>query len=74
MPEFTICAVADSPGEREMLASWLSKWRGRETTISQNEGCGCCVDLYRVTGPDEAMREIPAQMLAARVGSKKHGA
>jgi hypothetical protein len=75
MPEFRICAVRDNSGERELLESWLSKWRGRDTIkLSQNEGCGCCVDIYRVTGPDEAMREVPAQMLTARVESKKHGA
>jgi hypothetical protein len=74
MPEFTIIADCDRPGERELLDSWLSKWRGRNTTISENEGCGCCVDMYRVTGPDEAMREVPAQMLADRAEGKKHGA
>jgi len=73
MPEFTICAVRDSPGERELLASWLAKWRERTTSISENEGCGCCVDIYQVVGPEEAMNELPPQMLAERA-DKRHGA
>ena len=74
MPEFTICASLDAPGERELLNSWLDRWRGRLLALSENRGCGCCVDIFEVTGPEEAMKELPVEMLAARAGSIHHGA
>ena len=71
MPDFTIIAVSESPAERELLDAWVLKWRERVAFISENKGCGCCVDIYDVSASEEAMREIPREMLSNN--SDNHG-
>ncbi len=34
------------------------------TFISDNTGCGCCVDIYDVEGPQEGIDAIPAPLSA----------
>ena len=74
MPEFTICAVSDNPGERALLEAWILRWRETLESLSENQGCGCCVDIYQVQGSEQAMNEVPAEMLAARSTTGRHGA
>jgi hypothetical protein len=45
--------------------SWLEKWRSQLTFISENQGCGCCVDIWNVEGPGDAMKEIPEEVRSA---------
>jgi hypothetical protein len=33
--------------------------------VSENEGCGCCVHIYRVEAPQEALDELPSVVFAA---------
>ena len=30
--------------------------------VSENSGCGCCVEIYDVEGPQEAIDAIPQQL------------
>ena len=54
----------DQPTEVAALEAWFSKWRAAMTYISPNEGCGCCVDMYRIEGPEEAIAELPENIIA----------
>ena len=59
MPRATICVVVDDPGEVEAGRKWLAANRRRLTRVSENRGCGCCVDLWDVEGPREVLATLP---------------
>lgn len=63
MPRVTICVDADTP-EQAMVQDWLAKWSSRLAYVSKNEGCGCCIDLYNVDAPEEALRELPVDLFS----------
>ncbi len=66
MKRATLCAEADTP-ERELLSNWLIKWEQRLSACSPNQGCGCCIDLYDVEAPEEALQELPHSLFCASV-------
>ena len=60
----TICVAVDQPGEVAAAEAWLERWRGRLAHLSEDYGCGCCVRLYDVDGPPEAIAALPASIRA----------
>ena len=60
----TICVEADAAEEQALIEAWFTRWRSRLPYCSDNEGCGCCVDMWDVEGPIEAIGELPEQLLA----------
>jgi hypothetical protein len=47
-----------------MIEQWLATWQSRLNYVSNNEGCGCCVDIYNIEGPQEAhlkARQVPVE-------------
>lgn len=60
----TIIAYVDEPAGREAAEAWLARWRPHLAYCSENTGCGCCIDLWDVDGPEEAIREIPGELRA----------
>jgi hypothetical protein len=64
MKRVTVCASIDEPGEHAALDAWLAKWSGSLAYLSPNEGCGCCVDTYRIEGPSDAIAELPKNLIA----------
>jgi hypothetical protein len=54
--------------EREVMAvsAWLNRW-GPKLKLSDNQGCGCCVDIWDVQGPRAALDELPPSMRGAVV-------
>ena len=34
------------------------------TVFSDDYGCGCCVSLYDIEGPDEAIDSLPYEIVA----------
>ena len=64
MPKATIC-VDVGVLDQAAGAAWLERWRTRLPFVSESEGCGCCLDLYRVEAPREALDGLPPQMFAA---------
>ena len=41
------------------LAVWKDKWLQSVDSFSLSGGCGCCVDIYTITGPKAAIEEFP---------------
>ena len=66
MPRATIAIATDKPEEVEACDAWFERWELSLTRTSDNYGCGCCVDIYDVEGPEEAINSIPE---AVRAGS-----
>jgi len=55
----SICISSDAAEEAAAFEAWLQKWKGTLTLISNDYGCGCCVHLYDVEGPREAIDALP---------------
>ncbi|HZX76880.1 hypothetical protein [Lysobacter sp.] len=64
MSKATIIVSVDDPFEVAAFETWLSRWEKMLTSMSDNEGCGCCVDIWKVEGPSEAIAELPPQIHA----------
>jgi hypothetical protein len=64
MPRATICVDVDTP-EQAAVAAWIERWRPQLPFASENEGCGCCVDIYRVEAPKDALDELPRAVFAS---------
>jgi hypothetical protein len=63
MPRATLCAFTDVQSEVDALYAWIDKWKDFLSHLSGNQGCGCCVDMYDVEGPAEAIDDIPSTLL-----------
>ena len=59
----TICAAVDDPRELAAVREWLGRWRASLRHCEEN-GCGCCVEMYDVSAPAEALAELPEALLA----------
>jgi hypothetical protein len=60
MPRATIIIKTDDPDEVTACDAWFERWDSSLTRKSDNYGCGCCVDIYDVEGPQEAIDALPA--------------
>ena len=60
----TICVDVNRADDRAAVEAWFERWRSRLSVLSENEGCGCCVDIWNVDGPAEAIAEIPETLQA----------
>ena len=62
MAKATLSVTIDN--EREVMAvnAWLNRW-GSQLKLSDQQGCGCCVDIWRVEAPAQALAELPPAML-----------
>ncbi len=60
MAKAQIIVSVDQPDEVRAVADWFARWQERLVEISVNTGCGCCVNIWDVEGPMEALLELPA--------------
>ncbi len=63
MPRATICVRTENPEEVAAVDGWFARWEIQLSFLSDNYGCGCCVDLYDVEGPDEAIADLPPEVV-----------
>jgi hypothetical protein len=55
----TICTSSETPEDLEAFEAWLAKWKARLAFVSEDYGCGCCVHLFDIEGPREAIADLP---------------
>lgn len=55
----TIVVALDQPDEQAAWRDWLERNRGSIDRLSENLGCGCCVDIYEVEAPAEVIATLP---------------
>lgn len=55
----TIIVDVTHPEEVTACEDWFAKWATSLTFRSENQGCGCCVNMWNVEGPDEALSALP---------------
>jgi len=54
MAQNKIAAIAvDSPDEVASFYTWLARNRESVLGMSENTGCGCCVDIFYLELPDD---------------------
>lgn len=66
MPTRRATLIVETHGgdaDRLRLEGWLARWESRLAHCSENLGCGCCVDIYEVEAPAEALDELPGHFL-----------
>ena len=51
--------VYNDETDETTLKAWKDKWEKKCTSFKLTGGCGCCVDIYTVTGPKAAIEEFP---------------
>ena len=61
MARATVIVTIDN--EREVVAvnAWFQRW-GQCIRCADNQGCGCCVDIWDVEAPAEALAQLPSEM------------
>jgi hypothetical protein len=55
----SICVIVDDSASVQAAEEWLASHRHRLDYISENYGCGCCVDLYDLEGTEDVLSTIP---------------
>jgi hypothetical protein len=64
MARAQIIIAVDQPADVAAFDAWLAGNESRLSFFSGNIGCGCCVDIYDVEGPEDVIRTIPQAILA----------
>lgn len=58
-----IIAVNDPKEDQALIEDWLKR---NEDIISDNEGCGCCVDIFEFECEEELVRDLPKLYLTIK--------
>ena len=67
MPKATITVDVDYSEEVEVVERWLETWEPHLSYLSKNLGCGCCVDMFEVEAPQNALDELPEHLLSSKI-------
>jgi len=62
MQRGTISISSDSQDEESAFQDWLHRWEDKLKYISEDYGCGCCVHLFDIEGPEDAISDIPEHL------------
>ncbi len=65
----TVSVTIDNEQEIVAINRWFQRW-GSRMRCSDNQGCGCCVDIWEVEAPLEAFDELPAPLHSTPVVTK----
>ena len=60
----TLIVALDYPGEAEFAEEWLEANRARLSQVSGQMGCGCCVLMWELEGPEEVIATVPPEMVS----------
>ena len=59
MARATIIVDVTHPAEVTASENWFVKWTPSLTFRSENQGCGCCVNIWDIEGTDEGVAALP---------------
>ena len=57
----TVSVTIDNEREVAAVNAWFQRW-GPRIQCADNQGCGCCVDIWDVQAPAAALAELPTAM------------
>ena len=69
MPRAELIIAVDRPDEVATAEAWFLRWRPELTRVSDNQGCGCCVDIFTVEGSETAIAALPGAIHACTPSS-----
>ncbi len=55
----TIIVESDRPDDVRVAELWLSTWRSHLAVVSGDKGCGCCVHIWEIEGPQAIIDQVP---------------
>ncbi len=55
--------VVDQLDECDASEAWLRKWWPQLSFVSESRGCGCCIHIWDIECPDEAIPELPPDIM-----------
>lgn len=61
----TLCIDVNQADHVAAVERWRQAWGSRVQFSPDNQGCGCCVDIWEVEAPDEAIVELPPSVLTS---------
>jgi hypothetical protein len=61
----TLVAIADNPSSRIAAEAWLQENQHLLSFVSENLGCGCCVDIWNIEGDSDIISSIPSELLSS---------
>jgi len=59
----TLVVAADEPEDRLSALQWIDEHRDTLDFVSENLGCGCCVDIWNIEGDARIVDRIPRHLL-----------
>jgi hypothetical protein len=68
----TIVVSVEAPGEAEAIGAWFAKWGDALRYRSEDTGCGCCVHIWNVDGPGDAIAELPLEVRSESPWTRAH--
>jgi len=64
MPRTNIIVIVDDRGEVAAVDAWFAKWRSALSHVSEDFGWSCCMHIWQLEGPAEALAELPPSIVA----------
>lgn len=71
MAKATIVIAVENPDEVQAVTAWFGRWKSRFKVVSEDYGCGCCVNIWDVEGPAEAFGELPEVVVSGLMTDSK---
>jgi len=60
MPRASIIVDVTHPEDVAACEEWFANWTTSLTYRSDNQGCGCCVNIWDVEGSGDAIAALPS--------------
>lgn len=63
MARANIIVVVDDRDEVAAVDAWFARWRPALSHVSDDYGWSCCVHIWQLEGPAEALAELPPSVV-----------
>ena len=57
-----VIVIAENDNQ-DLLYAWIKKNRDKLKFVSDDEGCGCCVSIFRIEGEESLLATFPEEIL-----------
>lgn len=63
----TLCVDVNDADDVAAVERWRQTWGTQLVFGAENQGCGCCVDIWDVEAPEEAIKQLPLSVVSSNV-------
>ena len=57
-----VIVIAENDNQ-DLLYAWIKENRDKLKFVSDDEGCGCCVSIFRIEGEESILATFPEEIL-----------